>query len=207
MPKAQVSGTLSLDGQESQQITGIGYHDHDYGTISAAESTVGWLWARVDNERYVALTVRVKYRQEFNGDIVNKVLWIYDCQNQTEVVRSIDGKGITVSEAVFAQHPDPIHGGGYPTETTYQYWNGNDKASVTLNDIDIIDGYLPYDISDLNTKQFLKEHGVNGLYYSRRASNVELNFDIQTLGVTDSVNGTSLHELQESYFPQYIADK
>lgn len=207
MPKGQVTGTLSLDGEEPQQITGIGYHDHNYGTVTAAEGTVGWLWAKVDTGRYVSLAVRMKYRQEFDGEIVNKVLWIYDYQDKKEVLRSIDGNGITVSEAVFASHPDPLHGGGYPTQTTYQYWVNNDKASVIFNDTSVLYGYLPYDVTDIETQQFIEDHGTNGLYYTRRNSEVELKFDIQSIGLVGSGTGVSLHELQESYFPQYISDK
>ncbi len=47
--------------------------------------------------------------------------------------------------------------------------------------------------------------GSNGAYYTRRSSNVELALDLPSLKVKDTAVGTALHELEESYFPQYLA--
>lgn len=206
-PKAAVTGTLTLDGGEPQQVNGSGYHDHNYGTVTAAEATVGWLWARAVCGKYCILTVRQKYRQKFEGDIVNRVLWIYDLEKGEEIVRSIDGNGISVCEGIFKQHPDPLHGGGYPTQTLYQYWVGDNKAEVILSDFAVLDGYFPYDIHDAAAQRFLSENSVNGLYYTRRNTTVSLKLDMPELNITDNAEGTALHELQESYFPQYSFDK
>lgn len=206
-PKAAVTGTVTLDEGEPYVVNGIGYHDHNYGTVTAAEATVGWLWARALSDKYCILTVRQKYRQKFQGDIVNKVFWIYDLEEGKELVRSIDGNGMTVCEGIFKQHPDPLHGGGYPTQTIYQYWLDDNKAEVILNDSAILDGFFPYDIHDANTQRFLAANDVNGLYYTRRNSNVTLNIDLPGLGLSDTAEGTALHELQESYIPQYGYDK
>jgi hypothetical protein len=47
--------------------------------------------------------------------------------------------------------------------------------------------------------------GSNGVYYTRRRSNVELALDLPSLKVKDAAVGTALHEFAESYFPQYLA--
>ncbi|MDB5040036.1 MAG: regulatory protein LuxR [Candidatus Eremiobacteraeota bacterium] len=43
------------------------------------------------------------------------------------------------------------------------------------------------------------------VYYTRRSSNVELGLDLASLKVKDAAFGTALHELEEYYFPQYLA--
>ena len=109
-PKATASGTITLDGGDPMQINGIGYHDHNYGSITSAEATDGWLWARVDTGRYVGVTAREKYRQKYDGDIINMLLWIYDTEEKKNIVECIDGQGLTITEGLFKKHPDPIHG-------------------------------------------------------------------------------------------------
>jgi hypothetical protein len=47
--------------------------------------------------------------------------------------------------------------------------------------------------------------GSNGVYYTRRSSNVEIALDLPSLKVKDTAVGTALHEFAESYFPQYLA--
>lgn len=206
-PKATATGTITLDGGEPQIINGIGYHDHNYGSITSGQSTDGWLWARIDTGRYVGVTAQEKYRQKYDGSIINKLLWVYDTEAKMDILESIDGKGLTITEGICLPHPDPIHGGGYPTQTVYQYWLNDDKLVVIFNDTGVIDGVINYDIHDPVTQQFLTDNDTNGLYYTRRSSNISLNFDMQSLNVKDSAEGNALHELQESYFPQHTADK
>ena len=47
LPKAKVSGTMTIDGR-SIPVNGIGYHDHnwDYSVVTALKN-IGWLWGRI----------------------------------------------------------------------------------------------------------------------------------------------------------------
>lgn len=206
-PKASVTGTLTLDDGESLPISGVGYHDHNYGTITSGQSTDGWLWARINTERYCGVVGQEKYRQNYDGNIINKLLWLYDTETEQTIIDCHDGDGLTITEGIYKPHTDPLHGGGYPTQTVYQYWLNDNKAVVILNDIGIIDGRISYDIEDTYIRQFLTANGVNGLYYTRRISTITLKLDIPTLNLSDTAEGTALNELQESYFPQHTADK
>jgi len=206
-PKASVTGTLKLDDGEIQQISGVGYHDHNYGSITSGQSTNGWLWARIDTGRYIGVAAQEKYRQRYDGDIINKLLWIFDTETEQTIIDCHNGNGLTITEGVYKPHTDPLHGGGYPTQTVYQYWLDDDKAVVILNDTGILDGRLSYDIEDAQTRQFLAANDVNGLYYTRRNSSITLKLNIPERNIADTTEGTALHELQESYFPQHSIDK
>jgi hypothetical protein len=103
------------------------------------------------------------------------------------------------------QLPDPLHGGAYPSVTVYDYRHDEDRVRLQLNDTGVLFTFLPYDTRDLQIQKYLRSIGSNGVYYTRRSSNVELALDLPTLKVKDTAVGTSLHEFAESYFPQYLA--
>ena len=46
LPRARVEGTLSVDGRP-QQVTGEGYHDHNWGNVYLPSAFRGWTWGRI----------------------------------------------------------------------------------------------------------------------------------------------------------------
>ncbi|MFZ5915360.1 MAG: lipocalin-like domain-containing protein [Chloroflexota bacterium] len=46
LPRAQVTGTLTLDGQ-TQTVQGVGYHDHNWGNFVLADAFSHWYWGRL----------------------------------------------------------------------------------------------------------------------------------------------------------------
>ena len=100
---------------------------------------------------------------------------------------------------------DPLHGGAYPSVTVYDYRHDEDRVRLQLNDTGVLYMYLPYDSRDPQIQKYLTSIGSNGVYYTRRSSNVELAFDLPSLKVKDAAFGTALHEFAESYVPQYLA--
>ena len=63
----------------------------------------------------------------------------------------------------------------------------------------------PTTLATWQIQKYLTSIGSNGVYYTRRSSNVELALDLPSLKVKDAAFGTALHEFAESYFPQYLA--
>jgi len=51
VPMADVKGTLSIDG-EDRLVTGVGYHDHNWGNIYLPNAFRGWIWGRVWGGKY-----------------------------------------------------------------------------------------------------------------------------------------------------------
>jgi hypothetical protein len=89
--------------------------------------------------------------------------------------------------------------------TVYDYRHGEDRVRLQLNDTRVLFTFFPYDIHDPQIQKYLTSIGSNGVYYTRRSSNVELALDLPSLKVKDTAVGTALHEFAESYFPQYLA--
>lgn len=49
-PRASVSGTLSVDGVE-HEVTGLGYHDHNWGNGIIPRNLSHWVWGRLSTDR------------------------------------------------------------------------------------------------------------------------------------------------------------
>jgi hypothetical protein len=87
--------------------------------------------------------------------------------------------------------------------TVYDYRHDEDRVRSQL--IDILFTFFPYDTRAPHIQKYLTSIGSNGVYYTRRRSNVELALDLPSLRVKDAAVGTALHEFADSYFPQYLA--
>jgi len=201
-PSAKVTGTLTVDGK-TRDVEGTGYHDHNYGNPTLPEAESGWFWARPALGRYVALAVKF----EFWANRSAPLLWIYDLEEQRELVRATSYDDVTLTIGRFVEHPDPLHGGAYPSLTVYDYRKGDDSARIRFDDSRIEAGYFLYDIGNPDNQKFYKSIDSNGSYYSRRESTAELLLDMPSIGLKDKVTGPSLHEFQEFYFPQFLAPR
>ncbi len=49
-PRARVSGTLTVDGVE-REVTGLGYHDHNWGSGFLPLYVSHWIWGRLSTDR------------------------------------------------------------------------------------------------------------------------------------------------------------
>lgn len=54
-PQGSVEGALAIDGQ-SREVTGVGYHDHNWGDASMLELVHDWYWGRAQIGSYCAIT-------------------------------------------------------------------------------------------------------------------------------------------------------
>jgi len=202
-PSATATGHVIVGG-ETIEIDGVGYHDHNYGNVPISEGYRGWFWARPSFERYTTIALEVQNGERFGGGSA-PVLWVYDKETKKELVRATTLDDMTITFGSMVQFPDPLHGGAYPSLTVYDYRHDEDRVRLQLNDTGVLEAYLPYDTRDPQVRKYLTSIGSNGVYYTRRSSNVELALDLASLKVKDAAVGTALHELAESYFPQYLA--
>ena len=53
-PRANVNGILKL-GEKTLNVTGIGYHDHNYGTVPLAGNVARWHWGRTYADDYTII--------------------------------------------------------------------------------------------------------------------------------------------------------
>ena len=54
IPSAHVKGSLKVEGKRLM-VTGIGYHDHNWGNVYLSNAFSKWIWGRVWGEKYILL--------------------------------------------------------------------------------------------------------------------------------------------------------
>lgn len=64
MPQGQVDATLVLDG-ERQSLTGVGYHDHNWGNYSMIKLMNNWYWARAKIGEYTVIACYITAEKDY----------------------------------------------------------------------------------------------------------------------------------------------
>lgn len=92
VPRGHATGTLKLDG-ETMEVTGLAYHDHNYGNCAMENVFGGWFWGRLYDPGYTLIYGWVIPR---NGDLpVVSPLMLAKGSN---IVLSTDNVTLTVEE-------------------------------------------------------------------------------------------------------------
>lgn len=65
-PRARVEGTISVDGKE-HQVTGIGYHDHNWGSGFLPLYVSHWIWGRLSTERFTMIFADISTTRKCGG--------------------------------------------------------------------------------------------------------------------------------------------
>jgi hypothetical protein len=104
VPEGNIAGTLTLNNV-TRQVTGSGYHDHNWGNVSPADIFDNWWWGRgvVGSHTVIASTIRAKPNV---GSNLIPLLFVGQAQ-ATEI--NAYGDAVMVSEGKSAPHPDPKH--------------------------------------------------------------------------------------------------
>jgi hypothetical protein len=65
-PRARVEGTISYEGDE-HQVSGIGYHDHNWGVGNMGRIVDHWYWGRVYADEFTLVYADVTARKRFGS--------------------------------------------------------------------------------------------------------------------------------------------
>jgi hypothetical protein len=65
-PRAKVTGTLTVDGVENQ-VSGVGYHDHNWGSGFLPSYVSHWIWGRLSNERFTMIFADINTTKKCGG--------------------------------------------------------------------------------------------------------------------------------------------
>jgi hypothetical protein len=104
VPEGAVTGTLSADGV-TWQVTGSGYHDHNWGNVSPADLFESWWWGRGRCGPYTVIASEIHGRAALGGTRI-PLFFVADLQQ-----RAVDayGSDVSVAEGPPVRHPDPKH--------------------------------------------------------------------------------------------------
>lgn len=75
-PVAHVKGTLTAEGR-TWNISGVGYHDHNWSNIPLIDYLTNWSWGRIDDGKFTIIFAEINTNEKFGNSCI-KTLTIYN---------------------------------------------------------------------------------------------------------------------------------
>jgi hypothetical protein len=104
VPEGAVTGTLTADGV-TQQVTGSGYHDHNWGNVSPAKLFDSWWWGRGRSGEHTIIASEIHGKSAVGGTSIP--LFFIGDEHQVEV--NAFGSDVSTIKGDPVRHPDPNH--------------------------------------------------------------------------------------------------
>jgi hypothetical protein len=104
VPEGAVTGTLTADGV-TRQVTGSGYHDHNWGNISPAKLFDSWWWGRGRSGEHTIIASEIHGKSAVGGTSIP--LFFIGDEHQVEV--NAFGSDVSTINGDPVRHPDSNH--------------------------------------------------------------------------------------------------
>ncbi len=130
IPYGTVQGTLTYDGK-THNVTGSGYHDHNWGNLSLPNVIDHWYWGRAQFGDYTVIFVEQTTHRTYGS----RKLPVFLLAKGKEILTG-DGLPMKLKKTNFVKHAG---GREYPTELDF-HWELDDKqVHITLRQPEIIE--------------------------------------------------------------------
>jgi predicted secreted hydrolase len=118
VPQGNVKCTLNIAGK-TQTLTGIGYHDHNWGDYAISSLMDHWYWGRAIVGRYSAITADITASQYYNSSAIP----IFMLANNGKIIAD-DGSKVTFTPSdIQTENGIPV-----ANIVTYDYNNGEHQV-------------------------------------------------------------------------------
>ncbi len=138
-PRARVTGTLILNGKEIP-VTGVGYHDHNWGNVSLTNMYSYWYWGRIFLPDYTFI-YSVGQMTDALGKKPIAVMLSYKGEKLVDVTTDITAEG---SEFV----PDKFTGAQYPQTLVLRPQGSAISGTITHKLNHLVEGLSPWGASE-----------------------------------------------------------
>jgi hypothetical protein len=104
VPEGAVTGTLTAEGV-TRQVTGSGYHDHNWGNVSPAKLFDSWWWGRGRSGEHTIIASEIHGKSAVGGTSIP--LFFIGDEHQVEV--NAFGSDVSTIKGDPVRHPDSKH--------------------------------------------------------------------------------------------------
>jgi hypothetical protein len=104
VPEGLVTGTLTADGV-TRQVTGSGYHDHNWGNVSPARLFDNWWWGRGRSAGHTIIASDIHGKSVVGGASIP----LFFIGDEARVEVNAFGSDVMTIEGGPVRHPDPHH--------------------------------------------------------------------------------------------------
>jgi len=182
IPYGSVNGTLSFDGQ-TYQVSGSGYHDHNWGNIGLNNVMDHWYWGRAHVGDYTLIYVEQIAARAYGYTRMPVLLLAKGDQILTG-----DSAPLTMQARDFVPYPG---GRAYPREVDFHWQSGSDSLHLALRQPKLIEGTSLL-LSLPAWQQPLLRLFANPFYFR---FNAEMELTIDLNGLRDTQRGPTLFEI------------
>jgi hypothetical protein len=141
VPEGAVTGTLTADGV-TRQVTGSGYHDHNWGNVSPANLFDNWWWGRGLSDGHTVIASDIHGKEAVGGTRIP--LFFVGDDHQVQV--NAYGSDVSAQEGALVRHPDPKHERPIPSGVSFATADGS-RAEFEISDRLLTSGNLLSDQS------------------------------------------------------------
>jgi hypothetical protein len=128
VPEGAVTGTLTADGV-TRQVTGSGYHDHNWGNVSPADLFENWWWGRARSGDHRIIISDIRGKAAVGGTRIPTLFVADDHQVQVNAY----GSDVSAVEGGAVRHPDPNHGRPIGSGVSFATADGS-RAEFKISD-------------------------------------------------------------------------
>ena len=126
VPKGKVEGTITVDGKE-RQVTGFGYHDHQWGNMSHLFTWNHWLWSRQSFDDYTILVFDIVTNAKY-GHKRFPMMFLQD-KDGNVICEDLNAPKTEVIE----EYVEKLSQKKYPKVKKYTFENDGKKVEYTLS--------------------------------------------------------------------------
>ena len=129
VPNGDISGTISFGGIE-QQVSGSGYHDHNWGNAAMNTLFKNWWWTRGQVDEYTFISAELRTTYEY-GDAKMPIFML---ANNNEIIAdaALPDSSMRLIESSVLAHPDPASPETIAQQVDINYQLGNDLVNVSM---------------------------------------------------------------------------
>lgn len=129
VPRGNVRGTLFYNGKE-HQVTGTGYHDHQWGNMKHNSTWDHWIWGRQDFGDYAVLVFDIGTQKSFGNKRLS-MMFLQDKEGNIVMEDLTDPKCKFIEEYL-----EKVSGKMYPKVIEYKFRQGNKSMKYTISQIE-----------------------------------------------------------------------
>lgn len=126
VPRGTVTGTLFYNGK-THAVTGVGYHDHQWGNMAHNTTWDHWLWGRQDFGDYTMLVFDIGTQKKFGYKRL-PMMFLQDNAGHL-LMEDLHAPKCQVIE----EYQEKVSGKTYPKVIHYRFSQGNQSVDYTLS--------------------------------------------------------------------------
>lgn len=157
VPRGNVSGTLTIDGQ-TRQVSGTGYHDHQWSDINPMFAWNNWLWARQNFGDYSILVFDFVAGGAY-GFTRFPIAFIHDADGNLVFDNTAD-----VDYQILEEYTDPDSGKVYPKISKYSFDDAGTRVDYTLAETEVLENWNYYGLAPDQAKAMFDKAGLRPTY-------------------------------------------